>query len=66
MTNIKNVIYFIGVGLTIGFTLVVYAHSNFATKETVRRIEQSQKEKDNIIIKRLDRMELKLDKLLTK
>ena len=66
MTNIKNVIYFIGVGLTIGFTLVVYAHSNFATKETVRRIEQSQKDKDNIIIKRLDRMELKLDKLLTK
>lgn len=66
MTNIKNVVYFIGVGITLGFTLIIYAHANFATKDTLQRIEQSQRDKEGLIIKRLDRIELKLDKLLTK
>lgn len=65
MENIKNTIYFIAIGLTIGFTLIVYAHGNFATKDTVQRIEQSQKDKEGLIIKRLDRIESKVDRLLT-
>lgn len=51
--QLKSVIFFIGVGLAIGFTLIVYAHGNFATKDTVARIEAYQKDtqlsiKDNI------------------
>tara|TARA_R110000868_G_C10972548_1_gene770411 strand:- start:5742 stop:5942 length:201 start_codon:yes stop_codon:yes gene_type:complete len=66
MNELKSVIFFIGVGLTIGFSLIVYAHANFSTKETTDRIEQYQKRGRDQVIKRLDRMNSKLDKLLSK
>ena len=52
MNNIKLTVYFIGVGLTLGFTLIVYAHGTFTTKEI-----------SQIILDRLDRIEAKIDKL---
>lgn len=64
MQNIKFTIHLITIGLTIGFGLIVYAHANFTTKETVNRIEKTQLEKDNLILRRLDRMESKIDRLL--
>ena len=63
MNNIKTAIFFMGTGLTLGFTLIVYAHANFTTKETVARIESTQVLKDNLIINRLDRIESKIDNL---
>ena len=64
MQNYKDVIYLIGMGLTMGFGLVVYAHSNFTTKEDVNRLEKTQTFKDDMIIKRLDRIESKLDRVI--
>jgi len=57
--NIKSVIYFIGIGLSVGFTLIVYAHVNFATKGTVERIERYQKENESEI--KQDIREIKRD-----
>lgn len=59
----KDVIYLIATGCGITFTLIVYAHANFTTKDMVDRLEKSQETKDVMIIKRLDRIENKLDKL---
>lgn len=50
----------------LGAGLVFYAHANFATKESVNRIEGYQTDKDGLIIKRLDRIEDKLDKINTR
>lgn len=63
MNAIRDVIFLIGVGLTLAFSLIVYAHSNFATKGTVQRIEKYQSEKEGAIIKRLDRIESKIDRI---
>lgn len=38
--EIKWALYLIGIGLTIGFTLIVYAHATFATKSTVETMDQ--------------------------
>ena len=53
-----------GSAFLLGVSLVIYAHSNFTTKETSLRIERHQKNNDDRIIKRLDRIENKLDKLI--
>ncbi len=66
MNNIKLAMTLIGTGLSLAFTLMVYGHGNFATKNTVNRIEQYQKDKDNAIIKRLDNIDRKIDKILFK
>ena len=64
MKNVQLAIYLIGLGISLAFTLIVYAHANFTTKETVTRIEQYQKNKDDAIIKRLDKIDSKIDKIL--
>lgn len=63
MRDYKDVIYLIGVGVTLAFGLIVYAHANFTTKEAIDRLEKMQEFKNDIIIKRLDRIESKLDRL---
>lgn len=40
LKELKDVIFLIGVGLTIGFTLIVYAHANFATKTAVKDLKK--------------------------
>ena len=64
MKNVQLGIYLIGLGISLAFTLIVYAHSNFATKDTINRIEKHQKSKDDAIIKRLDKIDMKIDKIL--
>jgi len=60
LNNLKNAIYFIGLGMV----LVVYAHANFSTKDDVLRLERHNKDKDTLVINRLDRIESKLDDLI--
>ena len=52
MNNIKLAMYFITLGLTLGFTLIVYAHGTFTTKDI-----------STLILNRLDRIEAKIDNL---
>lgn len=66
MKRIKDAITLITIGLTLAFTVLVYAHTNFASKGTVKRIESFQERTDETIIKRLDRIDQKLDKILFK
>lgn len=42
MKIITFAITLIGTGVAMGFTLIVYAHGNFATKEMVRSAKQDQ------------------------
>lgn len=60
----KEVIYLITIGLTMGFGLVVYAHANFTTKEAVIRLEEMQEYKNERILRKLDKIEAKLDSLI--
>lgn len=38
--EIKWALYLIGIGLTAGLSLIVYAHSTFATKTTVEKMDE--------------------------
>lgn len=66
MRSIQFTVTMIGTGVVIGFSLIVYAHANFSTKESLNRIEQYQRDKDVQIIKRLDKMDSKIDILISK
>lgn len=59
MKNIKTSIALIGVGISLGFSLIVYAHANFATKETLKLVKNNQLEHQVII--REDIKEIKTD-----
>jgi hypothetical protein len=63
--TIKDVIFYIASGLSLGFTLIVYAHSQFSTKDMVKRIEQVQDSNEVLLEKRLEKIENKLDSLLS-
>lgn len=60
----KDVAYYVSAGLALAFTLIAYAHNNFSTKDSVRTLSQSQERREDIIIRRLDRIENKLDKVI--
>ena len=64
--RIKDVVYYLGAGIALAFTLIVYAHSEFSTKDMVRNMKQSQERREDIIIRRLDRIENKLDRVIYK
>ena len=59
MDNIKTAIGFIAIGAT----LVVYAEARFATKGQIDDVRQTQERFDDILLKRLDRIENKIDRL---
>lgn len=63
---VKNVVYYITSGIILAFTLIAYAHSNFSTKGAVNMLRQSQERREDIIIRRLDRIENKLDTVIYK
>ena len=75
MKNIQAAIGLIGAGLTLGFTLVIYAHANFSTQDYVKRVEENtkeslnshinaQKDKEQLIINQLNRIESKIDRIV--
>ena len=64
MKNIKLAIYFITTGVSLGFTLVIYAHSNFATKDMLDRYKISRDREVDKTDARLDRIESKIDRLI--
>ncbi|MCT4641598.1 MAG: hypothetical protein N4A33_04820 [Bacteriovoracaceae bacterium] len=66
MNKINEAIKLISVGLAIGFSLIVYANNNFATKNEVKELKGSQMFVNGLIIKRLDRIENKIDGLKDK
>lgn len=49
--------------IVIGASLVVYAEARFATKDQITDVKQTQERFDDILLKRLDRIENKIDKL---
>ncbi len=49
MKLLSFAISLIGTGLIIGFGLIVYAHANFATKETLSSVEKNQFAHQNLI-----------------
>lgn len=59
MNNIRLTIFLIGTGLTLGFSLMVYAHANFATKEMVMSLKESRVETQHFL--REDIKEIKTD-----
>lgn len=64
MNSIRVAMFFIGSGLTLGFTLIVYAHTTFSTKSMVNLIKDNGDREKETIVKRLDRIESKIDKLI--
>lgn len=66
MNNIKLAIYFISTGIVLGFTLIVYAHSNFATKQMMNDLRLNRDRELDKTDSRLDRIEHKLDILIQK
>lgn len=66
MQNIKTTITLMGAGLTLGFSLVVYAHSNFATKETVKIIKDNQSENQHLIREDIREMKKDIKEILKK
>lgn len=66
MNKISFTISLIGSGLLLGTGLVIYAHANFSTKETVNIIKDNQEKRESLIIKKLDQIDRKIDKILYK
>ena len=60
MKDIKYALYL----LALGMALVAYAHANFATKGEIREGKEAQLRENDTIIKRLDRIESKLDRVI--
>ena len=60
MKDIKYALYLLGLGMA----LVAYAHANFATKGEIREGKEAQLRENDAIIKRLDRIESKLDRVI--
>lgn len=63
MKNFEDAIKFIAMGLTLGFSLVVYANSSFATKYQIESLRNTQQYIIDLVLKRLDRIEAKIDKI---
>lgn len=66
MIRMKDVVYYITAGLALAFTLIAYAHNNFSTKSSLNTLRAGQERREDIIIRRLDRIENKLDKVIYK
>jgi len=71
MNNLKNAIYLIGTGLTLAFTLIGYAHVNFATKGEVKEarlaVESYKAARDreiDMLSRWMERVEGKLDRVI--
>lgn len=62
--EIKDVLYLIGLGLALAFTLITYAHSTFTTKEVVEKLEQNTKEKMESVHDDVKIMQADIKKLL--
>ena len=58
--EVKHTLYLLGLGMA----LVAYAHANFATKGEIREGKEAQLRENDAIIKRLDRIEAKLDRVI--
>lgn len=58
-TEIRHTFYLIGLGIA----LVAYAHANFSTKTMVIQIKDAQIRENDGIIKRLERIEQKIDSI---
>lgn len=54
----------IGAILVASMTMVAYAYSTFETKDAAREKIESSRERDGLIVQRLDRIENKVDRVL--
>ena len=63
MKDVQDVIKFIVMGLTIGFSLISYGHTTFGTKTQIMDIKVTQRYIIDLLSKRLDRIEKKIDEL---
>jgi len=66
MKTIQFAISLIGVGLIIGFSLIVYAHANFATKGMVENLKETRLENSKIIREDIREIKGDIKKLLAK
>jgi len=61
--NVEFAVWLIGTGLILGTSLVVYAHSNFATKEAIIELKESRNRELDDIKSSLQRIENKIDSI---
>lgn len=49
--DLRHAIHMIGIGLAIGFSLIVYAHANFASKSVVEKMDDRIYEIHKVVVK---------------
>jgi len=63
MAKNNEIIKYIGVGLALAFAFLGYVSNNYVDARTFDGLVKSEEYKDTLIIKRLDSIENKLDRL---